>query len=118
LAKGLARAPSRNSDVFINCAFDDDYRPCFEATLFTVTISGYRPRCALEENDAGDIRFDKLRRLLAESDHTIHDLSRTESRTQGRPRGQNCCAPGLRSMPREAIFCPPHHARVACRGTF
>ena len=62
-----------NGDVFINCPFDDTYLPCFEALLFAITISGYRVRCALEENDSGDIRFDKLQRLIADSDHTIHD---------------------------------------------
>jgi hypothetical protein len=83
LARGPTGAPARNSQVFINCPFDDDYRPCFEAILFAVTISDYRARCALEENDSGDIRFDKLRRLIAECDHTIHDLSRTESGAEG-----------------------------------
>ena len=34
-------------------------------------IGGYEPRCALEDSDAGDIRFDKLCRLIAESDHII-----------------------------------------------
>ena len=75
-----------NADVFINCPFDEDYRPCFEAILFTLIIAFYTPRCALEENDAGDIRFDKLCRLIAASDHSIHDLSRTESSAEGLPR--------------------------------
>jgi hypothetical protein len=86
LARGRTSAPARNADVFINCPFDDDYRPCFEAILFTVVTTGYRPRCALEENDAGDIRFDKLRKLIAESNYSIHDLSRTESGAEGLPR--------------------------------
>lgn len=75
-----------NGDAFVNCPFDDDYLPCFEALLFAITISGYRVRCALEENDGGDIRFEKLCRLIAASDHTVHDLSRTESGTHGLPR--------------------------------
>jgi hypothetical protein len=33
-------------------------------------------RCALEENDSGDIRLDKLARLIDESTRSIHDLSR------------------------------------------
>ncbi len=82
---GGAKA-ARNSDVFVNCPFDDDYLPCFEALLFAVTISGYRVRCALEENDGGDIRFAKLCRLIAACDHTIHDLSRTQTNSSGLPR--------------------------------
>ena len=78
MARAPARARAPNSDVFINCPFDDDYLPCFEALLFAITIAGYQARCALEENDAGDIRFDKLRRLIADSDYTIHDLSNVE----------------------------------------
>ena len=78
--------PLLNSSVFINCPFDEDYRTCFEAVLFTVHMAPFTPRCALEENDAGDIRFDKLCRLIAESDQSVHDLSRTESGAAGLPR--------------------------------
>lgn len=76
----------RNGNVFINCPFDDDYLPCFEALLFVITISGYRVRCALEESDGGDIRLEKLCRLIEASDDTIHDLSRTEAGKLGLPR--------------------------------
>jgi hypothetical protein len=75
-----------NGDVFVNCPFDDSYLPCFEALLFAITLSGYRVRCALEESDAGDIRFAKLARLIAGSDDTIHDLSRTTINDHGLPR--------------------------------
>ena len=75
-----------NGDAFVNCPFDDTYLPCLEALLFAVTLSGYRVRCALEESDAGDIRYAKLLRLIAGSDDTIHDLSRTASNDLGLPR--------------------------------
>lgn len=75
-----------NASVFVNCPFDDAYLPCFEAILFAVTMSGYQVRCALEEDDAGDVRFDKLCELIAESDRTIHDLSRTAAGADGLPR--------------------------------
>ncbi len=86
MTKTVETGGAVNGDVFINCPFDDSYLPCFEALLFAITISGYRVRCALEENDSGDIRFEKLQRLIADSDHTIHDLSRTQTNTQGLPR--------------------------------
>ncbi len=66
------------NSVFVNCPFDDDYKPLFEVLLFTIASSGYRARCALEEVNAADIRFDKLCRLIAESQKSVHDLSRTE----------------------------------------
>lgn len=75
-----------NDHVFINCPFDENYRDCFEAILFTLTIAGYSARCALEEGDSGDIRFNKLCKLVASCDTTIHDLSRVELGTAGLPR--------------------------------
>ena len=55
LVKAPTRVPSANASVFINCPLDEDYRPCFEAILFSVHISHYVPRCALEENDAAQL---------------------------------------------------------------
>ena len=78
------RGPSRN--VFVNCPFDAGYRPCFEALLFTITASGYKVRCALEDSDGASIRFDKLRKLVSECPRTIHDLSRIELSKDALPR--------------------------------
>lgn len=75
-----------NVDVFINCPFDDDYKASFEAIVFTVTASSYKVRCALEVNDSGDIRYDKLCRLIESCDRSVHDLSRTEIGASGMPR--------------------------------
>lgn len=73
---------SNSRNVFVNCPFDADFRSCFEALLFAV----YKVRCALEDDDAANIRFDKLRRLIRESPRTIHDLSRTELGANDLPR--------------------------------
>ncbi len=75
-----------SQSVFINCPFDEDYKPSFEALLFTVAASGYRIRCALEDNDSGDIRFDKLCRLIRACDRSVHDMSRVELGSSGLPR--------------------------------
>lgn len=77
---------SANLSVFVNCPFDDAYKVLFEAIIFTVSSSGYRVRCALEESDAGDMRFAKLCRLIDQSERSIHDLSRIELGDQGLPR--------------------------------
>ena len=85
--KGIAkrlRGPNRN--VFINCPFDVGYRACFEALLFVITVSGYKVRCALEDPDGANIRFNKLRKLIRESRRTIHDLSRIELSENALPR--------------------------------
>ena len=43
-------------------------------------------RCALEDADGANIRFDKLRRLIGECPRTIHDLSRIELSKDDLPR--------------------------------
>ena len=113
LVKAPARTRRRNTDVFINCPFDDAYAPCFAALLFTVTIAGYRARCALEENDAGDIRFDKLRRLIADSDFTIHDQSRIQLGGNNLPRFNMPFELGL-MMGAKHFGGPKQRAKQAC----
>jgi hypothetical protein len=78
--------PGPNRNVFINCPFDADFQSCFEALLFAITASGYQARCALEDPDGANIRFDKLRRLIKESPRSIHDLSRIELGANALPR--------------------------------
>lgn len=64
--------------VFINCPFDSTYSPHFRAIVFAVLACGLHARCALEIDDAGETRIEKLYRIIGESDLGIHDLSRTE----------------------------------------
>src|SRR2546423_1811537 len=70
--------------VFVNAPFDPAYDPMLEALVFTICASGYRARCALEENDSGDIRLDKLVRLIGESTRSVHDLSRIRPLEDGK----------------------------------
>lgn len=67
-----------NKNVFINCPFDDDYAPMFDAILFAVYDCGFRPRCAREIDDSGQIRIDKIIKLISDSQFGLHDISRTE----------------------------------------
>lgn len=77
--RGWAKAkPEPNLDVFINCPFDSDYDPIFNAAVFTVARLGYRARCALEANNAGDSRLFKIIKIIGECRFAIHDISRTE----------------------------------------
>jgi hypothetical protein len=71
------------NSVFINCPFDAQYRPLFEAIVFGVLDCGFRPRCALEIDDASQVRIDKVFKLIAESKYGIHDISRTEITSAG-----------------------------------
>ncbi len=73
-------------DVFINCPFDKEFKPCFEALIFSIIACGYKVRCALEDDDGANIRFEKLRKLVGECPRSIHDLSRVELGPNDLPR--------------------------------
>jgi hypothetical protein len=72
------RAWTSFTSVFINCPFTSDYAPLFEAIVFTVLACGFRPRSALEKGDDGEVRMDKIIRLIKASPYSIHDLSAVE----------------------------------------
>lgn len=76
----MARKPAgpNPDDVFLNCPFDSGYWPLFETVVFTVYACGFRPRCALEESDSGDVRVDKIAKLIRQCRFGIHDISRVE----------------------------------------
>lgn len=65
-------------NVFINCPFDDKYKTHFEAIVFTIARCGFVVRCALEINDSGGTRIEKIVKLIEECPYGIHDLCRTE----------------------------------------
>lgn len=66
------------SNVFVNCPFDENYAPLLDAIVFTIYDCGFVPRCALEESNGADVRFDKIKNLIEDSKFGIHDISRTE----------------------------------------
>ncbi len=73
--------------VVINCPFDNSYDPIFQALIFGVFHCGCVARSALEESNAGEPRFEKIVRLVRDSDFGVHDISRTELDTgTGLPR--------------------------------
>jgi len=72
-------------NVFINCPFDPEYRPLFEAIVFTVHDCGFLPRCALEEIE--EERLSKIENIIDQCKYGIHDISRTEpDKASGLPR--------------------------------
>lgn len=64
--------------VFINCPFDSDYNDKFQAIVFAIMSCGFTPRCALEVVDSGEIRIEKIMRLIDACSLGVHDISRTE----------------------------------------
>jgi hypothetical protein len=79
-------APDYATSVFVNCPFDAEYLPLFRALIFTIEYCGFSTRCALEADDSGETRAEKLIRLIRGSRLGVHDISRTESNAEGLPR--------------------------------
>lgn len=65
-------------NVFINCPFDDTYKPLFQAIIFTVLACGFRPRCAQEEDNTADIRIQKIIRIIDACHYGVHDISKAD----------------------------------------
>jgi hypothetical protein len=79
-------AGNYDQNVFINCPFDDTYKPLFAAIVFSVQIAGLKPRCSLEASNAGQARLYKIMEIIADCRYGVHDISRTESVRGGLPR--------------------------------
>lgn len=104
----MAIAPNYYRNVFINCPFDPDFRPLFLAIVFTVTDCGFVPRCALEADDSGDIRIQKIMNIIEQCCYGIHDISRTETTIFTEPDGRSEALPRF-NMPLElGVFIGAH----------
>lgn len=87
MRKSLTRPPRHyNDSVFINCPFDNKYRPILRAVVFAVYDSGFIPRCALEQMDSGPNRLGRILGIISECRYAIHDISRTELGRTNLPR--------------------------------
>lgn len=76
-----------SGSVFINCPFDEEYLFIFQAIVFAVFDCGYIARSSLEIEDGGEVRIDKIARIISECKYGIHDISRTElSKDNNLPR--------------------------------
>lgn len=67
-------APSRS--VFINCPYDQEYEPLFDALVFTIICCGFIPRSATESGLVAESRMNRIFHALKNSGYSIHDLSR------------------------------------------
>jgi len=57
-------AATYENNIFVNCPFDSEYRPLFEAITFSVYELGYYPRCALEVDDSSQVRIQKINDII------------------------------------------------------
>lgn len=68
-----------SKNVFINCPFDENYRPLLRTLIFTISYFKFIPRLALEKSDSGQIRLEKILSIIENSQFGIHDLSRIKA---------------------------------------
>jgi hypothetical protein len=62
--------------VFINVPFDTKYASLRDAIIFVIYDCGFVPRSALEVEDSGQARVDKILDIIQQSKFGIHDISR------------------------------------------
>lgn len=74
--------PTDSIEVFINCPFDLDYCPIFDALVFGLMVCGFTPICALESANAGVVRIEKLIQIIRRCRLAVHDLSRVQLNEQ------------------------------------
>jgi hypothetical protein len=62
--------------VFINCPYDTDFQPTFDAIVFATVCCGFIPRSALESGTVAESRMERITQAIFSSKYSIHDLSR------------------------------------------
>jgi hypothetical protein len=78
--------PGYNDSVFINCPFDDDYKPILRAIVYAIYRCGFLPQTALDEDDGTESRLLKIIRKMRGCRYGVHDLSRIELNPANLPR--------------------------------
>jgi hypothetical protein len=68
--------PAYEDSVFLNVPFDRRYSRLSEAIIFAVHDCGFVARSALEVEDSGQARVEKILSIIQESKFGIHDISR------------------------------------------
>lgn len=68
--------PAYEDSVFLNVPFDKKYKRLFDALVFAIHDCGFAARSALEVEDSGQARVDKILGIIEQSKFGIHDISR------------------------------------------
>ena len=66
----------REHSVFINCPYDNNFLPLFDAIVFSTLCCGFMPRCAIESGTSSLSRMDRIVKAIYTSKYSVHDLSR------------------------------------------
>lgn len=79
-------AVTYRQSVFINAPFDRKYEKFLNLITFVILHASFFPRCAKEAYDSGEIRLDKISRIIKECRLGFHDISRTDLDANKLPR--------------------------------
>lgn len=71
-----SKDPERS--VFINCPFDDLFKPLMDAIILATVACGYIPRTAVDSGDVARPRMQRIVETMQECRYSIHDLSRCQ----------------------------------------
>lgn len=70
------------TNVFINCPFDQKFKKFLEPILFTVLYCDFNPLIS-QTRDSGKVRLNSIIDLVRNSKYSIHDLSRNQASQAG-----------------------------------
>ncbi|WP_158975478.1 hypothetical protein [Cellulophaga sp. L1A9] len=67
-----------DKNVFINCPFDNDFRPLLKALVFELIYLGFSPKLS-QTLSSSSIRVNEIKNLIRTCKFGIHDLSRSKA---------------------------------------
>jgi hypothetical protein len=78
--RGTSQSYSKRDrrSVFINCPFDQEYQPLFDAIVYTTHACGFVARCTLEDGNGEAVRIEKILRMIDDCELGIHDISKVK----------------------------------------
>jgi hypothetical protein len=68
--------------VFINCPFDEEYRPLLRALVFATIYLGLEPKLS-QTISSSNVRINQIKEHIRSSRFGIHDISRNKSMKKG-----------------------------------
>lgn len=71
-----------DSNVFINCPFDNEFRPLLKALVFELIYLGFTPKLS-QTISSSSIRINEIKKLITDCKFSIHDLSRSKAMAAG-----------------------------------
>lgn len=69
-------------NVFINCPFDDEFKPLLKALVFELIYLGFSPKLS-QTVSSSSIRINEIKKLIKSCKFGIHDLSRSKAMADG-----------------------------------